>query len=92
MNQIKRLELAQIHMPTVPLSPAAIALRALRSSWFSFAKISSFLVEKMRAAVFPMTARTLAPAHRRRIFRNWANKRGSLKFPSSQDSQPRRSD
>jgi len=46
MNQIKRLELAQIHMPTVLLSPAAIALRALRSSWFSFAKISSFLVEK----------------------------------------------
>jgi len=29
-----------------------------------------FLVEKMRAAVFSKTARTLAPAHRCRIYRN----------------------
>jgi len=28
-----------------------------------------FLVEKMRAAVFAETARTLAPAHRCRIYR-----------------------
>ena len=30
----------------------------------------SFLVEKMRAAVFAKAARTLAPAHRCRIYRN----------------------
>jgi hypothetical protein len=35
----------------------------------------SFLVEKMRAAVFAKAARTLAPAHRCRLYRHLRVKR-----------------